>query len=189
MVPVPSASAAAARAAVETLVEGVYICSDWYKNRTTHRILLWTGEAYVLSHDWDGYRIAALRKLDLQARERIEAAFAEQRFFELPRRLHNDHMQDGSDYDLRAASKERAHRHYNYMTPYPRGEFLFDLCKNAFGSMTLKKASEGQRVKDLRELKRKTESLAEGDRRRKLMTQWLLEMENKSAADRLPDPE
>jgi hypothetical protein len=154
--------------------EGVHICTDSYKDRITHRLLLWDGRALVASRELDGWRVALVPRLTDESRRQVTRAYRQRDFFRFPARSESDEL-DGRTRELWAATAERAHRSFNREAPRPDYDAVFAECEAAFAGIELRPS---QRVEQ--EIHRPVQlwasSLGEQDQRRRLLLEWLEEI-------------
>jgi len=154
----------------------LYVCSDTSKERVTHRILLPSGKAYVVTRDRDDWQLGSADTIDSAAREALQVAFTKHRFLALPPRLESAE-QDGRSWDVRASSATKAHRSYNYENPDPDYRAVFEACSHAFASVATRQADQSAARATLQQVRGHLSLLSASDPRRQMLEDWLSEVQ------------
>ncbi len=180
----PSASASAEtpleapRVASFAPHEAVYVCVDNTGSRVVQRVALPGGEAFVVSHGRDGWRVSEGQRLPKGALAKLANAANEHRFFDFPERFpeRDGPGFGGREWDLWLGSPARRHHSHRYQAreqELPAYQALFSLCERSFAGLPLRQTDLRGAIAIYRTLEDYAKGLPGADPRRALLLEWL----------------
>jgi hypothetical protein len=178
--PLNEPPAAGARATADTLGphEAVYVCVDNTGSQVVQRVALPGGEAFVVSHGRDGWRVSEGQRLPAKALGELAGAANAHHFFDFPERFpeHEGQGFGGREWDLWLGSPSRRHHSHRYQArgqELPAYQAFFSLCERSFASLRLRQTDLRGAIAIYRTLEDYARGLEGDDPRRALLIDWL----------------
>jgi hypothetical protein len=148
------------------------LCTNKYEDQVVQRVVLPTGQAFLISHGPDSWLTSEGERLEEQDLRQLERAFRERHFFDFP-----DHIDRGKpadrEWDLRFASHERGHQALSYEEPVPVFREVFAACEQAFAKLPTTRSDVTVALAIYRGLEEYAQGLKRPDPRRQMLLEWL----------------
>lgn len=152
--------------------DGLFLCTNKYEEQVVQRVALPTGQAFLISHGANSWVTSEGERLADEDLQKLERAFRARRFFDFP-----EHVDTGKpaerEWELRFASRERAHRAVSYEDPAPVFREVFAVCEEVFGKLPTTPSDAKVALAIYRALEEYAKSLKRPDPRRQVLLEWL----------------
>lgn len=155
--------------------EGLIICTDTRDERVVQRVVLPDGDAFVITRQKKVWSVSEGQRLDPAALGKLEAAFTERHFFELPEHVSANAV-EGPQWELRFATRTRRHESQNFAQSEreaPDHHALYALCEETFAGLPSSPSDLQTAIGVYRTLEDYAKTLAPHDPRRDMLIEWL----------------
>jgi len=115
--------------------DGLYLCINKYEEQVVQRVVLPSGQAFLISHGADNSWLTSEgESLEEEELQKLERAFRDSHFFDLPEHAHTAGAAE-REWDLRYASRERGHQSLSFQEPASPFRDVFAACERAFSKL------------------------------------------------------
>jgi hypothetical protein len=166
-------SGAAGAASTEALTgDNLYLCTNKYEDQVVQRVVLPSGQAFLISHGPDSWLTSEGESLEAEDLRQLERAFRDSHFFDLPEHVHTTGAAE-REWDLRFASRERGHQALSFQEPASPFRDVFAACERALSKLPTTRSDVTEALAIYRTLEEYAQAMKRPDARRQMLIEWL----------------